>query len=273
MQLKYFDVFGPKAFAGIGTLPETIASRSIPIRLERKARTERVARLRYAREFAATARIREVLEEWSTAAVPVLVEVEPSLPEALSDRQWDLWEPLFAIADLADVGAGARAAAIRLHATALSDVSLGLLVLDHIRGAFNGHDRLPTRAILEELVQRDDGPWAGWWAHDVDAGHTKGPASRLARLLKPYRVEPKQLWLEGRKERGYEAADLEGVWNRYLGPSPPPGTGRTVEVRLDTASDQRTTNLPTTAGVRGQERVSAPVDALIARVRNEADAS
>jgi hypothetical protein len=255
MQLKFFDVFGPKAFAGIGTLPETIASRSIPIRLQRKARTETIARLRYTREQAAAAPIRQSLEEWGAAVVPALDEAEPALPDELSDRQWDLWEPLFAIADLADRGADARSAAIRLHAAAYSHVSLELLALDHVRLIFNGDERMPTKAILEELVRREDGPWARWWARDVDAGQIKGPASKLARLLKPYGIEPKQLWIDGQKERGYEVADLKPVWDRYLGPFTPPNDGRSVGGSPDMPSDKGTTDIPSPGGVSGSERL------------------
>jgi hypothetical protein len=41
-----FSVFSPKVIAGIGSLPETIADRSIPIRLKRKAPGEKVDRFR-----------------------------------------------------------------------------------------------------------------------------------------------------------------------------------------------------------------------------------
>src|SRR5579859_959046 len=41
-----FSVYCPKAIAGIGNLPDTVASRSIPIRLKRRAQHESVARYR-----------------------------------------------------------------------------------------------------------------------------------------------------------------------------------------------------------------------------------
>ena len=238
-----------------------MASRSIPIRLQRKARSEHVERFRYSRERADTGEIRDALGEWSTAVIPALRDAEPSLPEELSDRQWDLWEPLLAIADMADRGSEARASAIQLHAGSLNDVSVELLALEHIRGMWNGDDRLATRAILEELVGQESGPWAGWWAHDVDAGHTKGPASRLARLLRPYGLAPKQLWIDGRKERGYLLADLEPVWSRYLTPLPPQNDGRTVDGRSDSASDLGATDLPSSGGVNGTERLPEAADA------------
>ena len=46
-------------------------------------------------------------------------ESEPSFPEELSDRQWDLWEPLFAIADLTGSSAHARKARIDLVMAAI----------------------------------------------------------------------------------------------------------------------------------------------------------
>ena len=45
-QVKEFEVFGPKALAGIGALPDTVADRSLPIRLKRRAPSERVERFR-----------------------------------------------------------------------------------------------------------------------------------------------------------------------------------------------------------------------------------
>jgi hypothetical protein len=119
MELKFFDVFGPKAFAGIGNLPETVATRSIPLRLEKMPRSERVERFRYRRVRDESEDLRTALAEWGGSVINVLTDAEPPLPEDLSDRQMDIWEPLFAIADLADAGTKARAAARALHADVL----------------------------------------------------------------------------------------------------------------------------------------------------------
>jgi hypothetical protein len=251
MQLKYFDVFGPKAFAGIGALPETIASRSIPIRLHRKPRSVSLARFRPRSEHAATTKIREAAEEWAGNVRDHLADVEPELPEELSDRQWDLLEPLFTIADLADVGLEARTAAVALHAGAYSEASAGLLVLAHVREIFNGHERMATAALLKSLVARDDGPWAKWWAHDVDAGQIKSPASKLARLLRPFDVEPKQLKIDGTNERGYEASAFASAWDRYLDPLTPANDATTLLATPDMGSDLRSSEVGTPAGVKG----------------------
>lgn len=251
MKMVFFDVFGPKAFAGIGVLPETVASRSIPIRLHRKPRFAAVERFRFRRENGASAELREQLAEWAGHVRNDLADAEPSLPDELSDRQWDLWEPLFAIADMGDVGADARTAAVSLHAGAYSETSAEMLVLTHIRETFNGHERMSTADLLAALVARDDAPWPRWWAADVDAGRLKAPASKLARLLRPFDIAPTQLWIDGRKERGYEAEAFSTAWERYV-PVPAPADGRTVDGSAETPSDLQLTVLPSTGGVKGR---------------------
>ena len=62
MRVQDFATFGPKVLMGIGELPATIADRSIPIRLERRARSEPVTRFRYREAEPAALPIREALE-------------------------------------------------------------------------------------------------------------------------------------------------------------------------------------------------------------------
>ena len=40
--VKHFPVFGPKALAGIGKLPDTVTDRAIPVRMLKRKRTEQV---------------------------------------------------------------------------------------------------------------------------------------------------------------------------------------------------------------------------------------
>jgi hypothetical protein len=194
MQKKDFAVFGPKAFAGIGQLPDTVADRSIPIRLNRKSRADRITRFRYLKEHAESEDLRATLESWAEnkAVVADLDNATPELPEELSDRQWDIWEPLLAIAELAggDWAIDARRAAVALHASSYTDESLGELLLGHIRDIFDVRDRISTDEILRFLIERDDGPWATWWANDVEALRMRAPASRLGQAPEAVRYRP-----------------------------------------------------------------------------------
>lgn len=232
MDVRDFPVFGPKALAGLaGKLPRTISSRSIPIRLRRRAKGERVERFRLGRAAVELEPLRLRLAAWIKLVTPELEAGEPEIPGPLSDRQADCWEALLAIADAAggDWPKRARAAAVELHGhDPASDPSLGVLLLGHIFEAFLDAkpegERLPTAALLRALVDREDAPWPEWWATDVAKGETKGPAARLAKLLKPYGITAKKFRAEGGTVRGYTLEAFEEAFNRYLPPTPPLNT-------------------------------------------------
>jgi Protein of unknown function (DUF3631) len=100
--LQTFQVYSPKAFAGIGDcLPDTILDRSIPIRLKRRTRDEEVERFRLRDVQAEGDELRDRLADWLEPNRDHLAAARPDLPEELDDRAQDVWEPLLAIADLA----------------------------------------------------------------------------------------------------------------------------------------------------------------------------
>ena len=145
------------------------------------------------------------------------------LPDYLDDRAQDGWEPLLAIAELAGPqwGERARGAAMELHGVRSSDESLGVLLLEHVHNIFGGEDRITTDDLPHALVERDDGPWAGWWARDVEDGRPRGPAARLARLLKPFDVSPGVIKIGDKAHRGYLRSHFDHSWERYLQPPSP----------------------------------------------------
>ena len=84
-QLTDFGVFCAKVIAGIGELPDTIADRSIPIRLARKRPDEQAARFRRREAEAAGEPVRQALASWAQDAVSWLEEARPEIPAALDD--------------------------------------------------------------------------------------------------------------------------------------------------------------------------------------------
>ena len=52
--------------------------------------------------------MKEKIQGWAKPLKPI-GQIEPDLPELISDRQADIWEPLIIIADLAGQEFGARA--------------------------------------------------------------------------------------------------------------------------------------------------------------------
>jgi Protein of unknown function (DUF3631) len=206
-------VFGPKALAGIGKLPDTVADRAIPVRMVKRKRTEPIERYHERVVRAEAAPIAAGLVAALTAQAP---DFQADLPSELPDRAADAWEPLFAIADAAgsDWPHRARRAAIILHASREEDDSLGLRLLSDIRLVFDarGVERISTADLIAALEADEEGPWA-------DERHPLGP-HRLARLLRPFEIASKQLRVGAASLKGYERGAFVDSWERYL-PGPP----------------------------------------------------
>jgi hypothetical protein len=223
-QVQEFAVFCAKAFAGIGRLPDTISDRCIPIRLIRRSREEPIQRFRKRDAETATLSIRESLASWAqqNGQAEKLRTARPDIPNELDDRQADICEPLLAIANRAggDWPQRCRESLITLSAAETDDDdSLGVKLLSAIREVFDAADgdRTSTKELLERLTsQESDAPWAGWWENDLRNDNTRGPAAKLARLLKPYRIQARVIRLrDGTTPRGYMREDFEEAWKRY----------------------------------------------------------
>jgi hypothetical protein len=215
--LRDVAVFGPKAIAGIGGLPDTIADRSIPIALKRRAPSEPVARFRWRDAQEEAKPLREGLACWASANVEALTEARPDIPSELDDRAADVWEPLLAIADAAGGywPQRARTAALSLSVGERRDNdSLGVRLLADIRAIFDERktDRLSSVQLADALVANEEAPWG-------DLRDKALEPRTLARLLRPYEVKPHVIRLGDATARGYERADFEDAWARYI-PTP-----------------------------------------------------
>jgi hypothetical protein len=216
---KDFDVFCPKAIAGIGKLPDTVADRSIPIELQRKSACEPIERFRRRIVEPEAEQIRKQLKKWATANVSTLKDLWPPLPEELSNRQQDGAEPLLAIADMAggEWPQRARATLIELFTgTAAEDDSVGVRLLSDIHAIFNTRnvDRLPSADLARALAGIEGAPWAEF------QGREKITPTKVAQLLKPYKVYPQSIRVgDNRTPKGYLRDDFADAWSRYLRPA------------------------------------------------------
>jgi len=211
-------------------LPDTINDRCIPIRLIRRSRDESIQRFRKRDAEIATASIRESLTTWAqqNGQAEKLRAARPDIPTELDDRQADICEALLAVADHAggDWPQRCRKSLVRLCATETDeDESLRIKLLSAIREAFGSvkADRVSTQQLLELLIaQESDAPWADWWEHDLKNENTRGPAVRLARLLKPFGIHARGIRLaDDSTPRGYLREDFEEPWKRYCPVKPP----------------------------------------------------
>lgn len=208
-EVDAFDVFGPKAIAGIGDLPPTVTDRSIVIRMKRRAPSETVAKFRTRLARAEAGRI---TLDWTAVAVEATADV----PDELQDRAADSWEPLLAVADAAGGPwpAMARMSAVALGSDDEAPASVGMRLLAEIQMVFGDEDHLTTAELLKRLHDLDDAPWAEWYGAPLSG---RG----LAKLLAPYRVSPIKRRIHGEQSRGYFTTDFTDAWTRYVPESVP----------------------------------------------------
>lgn len=212
---KDFSTFCPKAIAGIGKLPDTVADRSIPIRLKRTAQGEKVERFRRRDVESEAARLKAQIETWCSGIIPTLRDTRPQLPEEMTDRQQDGAEPLLVIADAAggDWPQALRQSLIALCAEALAaDSSIGVQLLADTRQIFDsrGVDRLASADLAAALCEIETSPWAEW-------SHGKPiTPGKLARLLSSHEIKPHSVRIGDKTPKGYQRKDFEDVWARYL---------------------------------------------------------
>jgi Protein of unknown function (DUF3631) len=202
--------------ASIGDLPDTIMDRAVVIRMRRRAPGEQVDPYRTRRDAPPLHDLRDRLTSWAREHLRQLQHAAPVMP--LEDRAADTWEPLIALADLAqgDWPERARQAAVamtRAESQQEEDSTASVRLLADLRDLFDqaAADALYTTTILERLHKIDDAPWADWYGHPLTTRD-------LAKLLRPYQTVSKSVREGGTGEarKGYHRSDLHEPWSRYL---------------------------------------------------------
>jgi hypothetical protein len=232
LAVRDFSVFGAKAIAGLGRLPDTVADRAFRIHLKRKTPGEVVRRFRR-REVEGHAKvIRDGLASWAAGNIEALRGARPELPEALSDRAQDGAEPLLAIADLAggEWPVRARRALCELLAAPVAqDESARVRLLSDIRAALEQapDGRMLSADLVAALCEVEGAPWSEW-----NKGRPITP-NTLARLLKPFEVFPRTIRAEAGRAKGYSLELFEDVFARYTGPQERDNVTSAIESGLE----------------------------------------
>lgn len=210
--VRDFAVFAPTALAGLGDLPDTIMSRSIIVRMRRRAPGERVEQFRYRVQEGEGAALRERMAAWALRAGAEIGAAMPALPDGVEDRNAEVWEPLIAVADAAGGHwpATARAASLALLKIASDrEVSLGVRLLRDLRLVFGDNTTMTTADILDALNEMDEAPWGGLYGKPLEP-------RTLAQILKRYGVSSVKVKVESRSLKGYRREHLWDAWTRYL---------------------------------------------------------
>lgn len=213
VELEELPAYCAMAVAGVGDLPDTIITRSVVIAMRKRSPTETIEPYRPRLHAGAGNGLRNLLSMW--AGNQSFGSPWPVMPESVTDRNADVWEPLLAVADAAggDWPALARVSAVSLVSFAMwKTPSLGIRLLADICKVFGERDSMPTALLLEALCKLDEAPW----------GDLRGKPLKdrgLAALLRKYGVHSRQIRVGLATVKGYTREDLHDPWQRYLGAS------------------------------------------------------
>lgn len=214
---RLFSTWCPKALVGIGGLTDTVTDRSIVVRLERRATGQAITNFRD-RDRGQFDALRRKIRRWiddNTSTVVERLRFTEFL-SGLDDRAKDSWECLLTIAEVAGGEWPERAASAcaTLNTDRQGAESSRELILSDIQEIFaeaGWPKAITTDHILAGLLAREDRPWPEW---------SKGcplTARGLANLLRPFKITPGTVRIDGLTLKGYKTESFEKAFGLYLG--------------------------------------------------------
>lgn len=187
-------------------------------------------------------------------------ELDAARPDpvpGLDDRQKDVTAPLLAVADAAggEWPARLRAALSTLLGSSrpAAPVGLGPMLLADLRDIFTADahlDRFTSADLMKRLNALAERPWPTFRkGREMTPGH-------LSRLLKPYGIVSRDLRMpDDERGKGYQLADLQDAFDRYLLPPWPgnPVSSRVTATSVDTVRESSLFASATEGACRGCE--------------------
>jgi Protein of unknown function (DUF3631) len=218
-----FSTHAPCAIALIGTLPDTLADRSIHIELRRRLPSESITQFRAGHTVDLT-NLASKAARWTVDNRAALERLDPAVPDHLFNRQADNWRPLFAVAQAAggEWPERAKRASLAGHVEPEESARTQLLADIQVVFAEKNCDRLTSEDLVNALVSMADRQWG-------ECNHGKAlTQNQLARRLKPFGIAPKTLRIGTGTAKGYLRESFEDAFNRYLSPKYPRSNRNTV---------------------------------------------
>lgn len=215
-EIRSFNVYCPKATAGLNELPGTLAHRSIPISMQPPARDDAYEDLDRDEVVDGAEILRMNLQTWADEVESDLRDprLKPPRLDGLDARGNEIWRILFRIADMAggDWQEHARVAALELSAGERrhKDTSVGVKLLADISRVWEG-ERMTCAEVVAALNEIEDAPWGGW----NDGGGIR--TREVGKYLVRYGIRAKPIRVDGQRAgNGYERDQFEDAWSRYL---------------------------------------------------------
>jgi Protein of unknown function (DUF3631)/Domain of unknown function (DUF3854) len=203
------------ALAGLNDLPDTIATRSILVRMRKRSPVEPVRPWRVRIDLPGAQNIAARLHAWAAQNKERATDHWPDMPPGITDRNADIWEALLAVADLAGGHWPQTARCSAVAAVTDSrrmEPSLGIQLILDVSKFFEDKDVCSVVAaeLCTYLKGIEEGPWSGYGLHQ------NGLTTRdLARLLKRYDIRSKNIRFYNGVFKGYTANQFVDACTRY----------------------------------------------------------
>lgn len=220
--VEEWPVYCPKGFILIGDVRDTLRDRSIIIRMQRAEAKERYV---FAKAKAEGAELRAELDQLTAAKRDAITDVYTHHKglDFLTDRDEEIWLPLFAICEVlapsqveelkriaVDMATEKTSPARRYtkldgaEDQAELDEYSRRLVRDAVTIFKKGERAIFTRDLLPRLHELVTGPWRKYRGEGLTA-------MAMADMLSPFGLQPRLVKIKGVVARGYHRADLEKV--------------------------------------------------------------
>lgn len=207
--LTKYSCWCPKVIALIGEVPDTIADRSIVVKMARKLTSETCAPL----TELDTAEIRSKCARFALDAREALARCDAIRGEGLNDRAADTFDPLYAIARLAgnDWERKLHGAALSLTSAARTE-NTGVELLLDIASIFMqcGREKVFSWELVATLREGRSGMKSLALRDSAIEEHG------IAKILRSYGIRPKTFRIGKVVNRGYEAGSLREALTRYV---------------------------------------------------------
>lgn len=245
-----FCTWSPKVLTGISDIPDTVLSRSIAIRMERRPKSgPRFVQFRSRDKQAVLDLQRKIIRWVDDNRMAIIARLDKvKFPEGLDDRAADSWECLLAIADIAGGDWPSRLYSACSVATKEKDeTGIREILLADIRTVFEREKNpknLSTSLLIEKLTEIDDRPWS-----EFSRGKPITPV-KLARLLKPFGISSGTIRTATGTPKGYKRKSFTSAWGAYLpatSPQPAENLGELDFSKRHTEENVSDKNQPKTA--------------------------
>jgi hypothetical protein len=207
--LKRFSCWCPKVMALIGEAPDTIADRSIVVKMARKLTTESCAPLSELK----TREIKAKCARFALEAGRTIASHAKIYGDGLNDRAADTFDPLYVIARQAggEWEGKLHAAALALTAAADSDNAAAELLLDILAIFMDmGWGKIFSRDLARLLREGEGG------MRSLALKDAIGDEQKLAKILRPYGVKPTAVRIGKEVRKGYAGDDFREALTRYV---------------------------------------------------------